>query len=1016
MDAQLSIRVEATDVEKAVRELEKLPGSGRAAEASVRSLENAAEDMGDAMKRGAAAVKAMEAAQNASAKATGFQSYQLKNLAFQLNDIGVSLASGMNPMMVLAQQGTQIAEIFATSGVGAGAALKQFGGLALSAAGSFGPLLAAAAAVGVTFGVATQQINKNVGEIGAGMGLTAEEIEKVRANGVTMGDTFKATFQVIGDAINQVFGPTLKAAKAAIADFYQKGVDGVVSYVKTMVGAYYGAFGAIKAVWGMLPAALGDAAISAANLVISGIEGMINKAVSGLNMVIGVANSLGANITLISPVQLARIENQYAGAMESVAKAGTEAFNSYAARGRAAVDGVFLAIAQQSIRNSLGRAEANDKATEAAQRGTRAIRDQTSALDDNNRAIRANVKAFDELIGPYERLERNAVPAVDNLITTQERLAEVTKTRLQIPLEDAALAMEQAFLGVRDAVDGVFSSIAGQNWGGALGGIASSLRAITQSASSVGMLGTLGNIAGAASPYVGGKFGKALNGISAFGQLGSLAGAGSLFGAGSAGLFGGTTIAPMVLQSATGATIAGTVGTAGGLGGTLAGLGGAIASNPIGWIVGAGILASTLLGGNAKRRRERRASENEAAAQAIEGIQSAARQQFGLEIQILELSGKTAQAVARQREDELSALDATSRALQEQIYALQDFKDELAKLDDKISGARSDLTSAYEREASALQSVIDSFASLADSLGAYAQTLRGNLAANDNQSLDYARGRFRMTAGSALTGDQAALAALQGIGEEYRSAALAAAPDRLTYARAMAEILGTVQAAQGQAVARIDTAREQLMSLQTAVGALITINQSTLSVKEAIDNLTRLEAARAAKEAEMQAAAAAATAGIGSGGAKIVTDFAAYVRKNPDLLALYSSNSGMARGRTIEEFGAYHYANWGAAEIAAGQRAFATGGSFTVGGSGGTDTTPVSFMATPGEIVNISRQDSMGALLKAVERQISVLREQNALLVRQNDILRSSADSSDKTAKILTRVTRDGESLLTEAA
>jgi hypothetical protein len=32
---------------------------------------------------------------------------------------------------------------------------------------------------------------------------------------------------------------------------------------------------------------------------------------------------------------------------------------------------------------------------------------------------------------------------------------------------------------------------------------------------------------------------------------------------------------------------------------------------------------------------------------------------------------------------------------------------------------------------------------------------------------------------------------------------------------------------------------------------------------------------------------------------------------------------------------------------------FATGGSFTVGGSGGTDTTPVAFMATPGERVTV---------------------------------------------------------------
>ena len=44
----------------------------------------------------------------------------------------------------------------------------------------------------------------------------------------------------------------------------------------------------------------------------------------------------------------------------------------------------------------------------------------------------------------------------------------------------------------------------------------------------------------------------------------------------------------------------------------------------------------------------------------------------------------------------------------------------------------------------------------------------------------------------------------------------------------------------------------------------------------------------------------------------------------------------------------------GMASLAAGSiGAYATGGSFTVGGSGGTDTTPVQFMATPGERVTV---------------------------------------------------------------
>lgn len=44
------------------------------------------------------------------------------------------------------------------------------------------------------------------------------------------------------------------------------------------------------------------------------------------------------------------------------------------------------------------------------------------------------------------------------------------------------------------------------------------------------------------------------------------------------------------------------------------------------------------------------------------------------------------------------------------------------------------------------------------------------------------------------------------------------------------------------------------------------------------------------------------------------SNYAAYVDANPDLLALYNSQGGMARGRTKEQFGQYHYQGYGAGE------------------------------------------------------------------------------------------------------
>lgn len=54
-------------------------------------------------------------------------SHQIVNLGNQLNDVVVGLASGQRPLTVLVQQGTQIAQIFAGSGIGVGGVLKELG-------------------------------------------------------------------------------------------------------------------------------------------------------------------------------------------------------------------------------------------------------------------------------------------------------------------------------------------------------------------------------------------------------------------------------------------------------------------------------------------------------------------------------------------------------------------------------------------------------------------------------------------------------------------------------------------------------------------------------------------------------------------------------------------------------------------------------------------------------------------------------------------------------------------------
>lgn len=57
-------------------------------------------------------------------QSVGLARHEMINLSRQINDVGVSLASGMSPFMVLIQQGAQISDIFTSSSAGAGNALK----------------------------------------------------------------------------------------------------------------------------------------------------------------------------------------------------------------------------------------------------------------------------------------------------------------------------------------------------------------------------------------------------------------------------------------------------------------------------------------------------------------------------------------------------------------------------------------------------------------------------------------------------------------------------------------------------------------------------------------------------------------------------------------------------------------------------------------------------------------------------------------------------------------------------
>lgn len=142
-------------------------------------------------------------------KQGGLARFQMMQLGYQLNDIGVSLASGQNPFVVLVQQGAQIAQTYAGQG-GVRAALEQTVGL-------IGKIPGPLKAVGIGIGVGALAI----------AGLTSEinEAQKVQ---VSFGDTALAAWQLFSESVYRVVKPAIDF----LVPYFDAAWDAIVAGVK----------------------------------------------------------------------------------------------------------------------------------------------------------------------------------------------------------------------------------------------------------------------------------------------------------------------------------------------------------------------------------------------------------------------------------------------------------------------------------------------------------------------------------------------------------------------------------------------------------------------------------------------------------------------------------------------------------------------------------------------------------------------------------------------------------------
>lgn len=295
---------------------------------------------------------------------------QQRNLAFQLNDVAVSLAGGANPLLVFAQQGSQIATIYGPEEGGVGRALKETANLATGLITKLWPVAAV------------------VGAGSAALAGMQAEINKTSDVQVSFGDVALATWQTFSDTIYEFVQPAISAIGDWIGGIWDMARPALVTVGNGIIATFLGAFDGIKIAWSALPNVMGDVAYSTANNVIGGVEWMVNGAKDRINELIDLANNIpGVKLDKLGDVGLGDLKNPYEGAMSGVAEGVAGAFqgafeNDYLGQ-------LFETISGKSKDNALARLS----------EGLDGVSKSTTAANDNFGGLLKTVKAGDKAFG-----------------------------------------------------------------------------------------------------------------------------------------------------------------------------------------------------------------------------------------------------------------------------------------------------------------------------------------------------------------------------------------------------------------------------------------------------------------------------------------------------------------------------------------------------------------------------------------------------------------------------------------
>lgn len=437
--AGLHIQVDSSDAKQAEANLKSMSAAAKGAEGAARSMGGAtaaaatnvremamASDLEAAnLNSATGALKINTAAHQANAAAARMSAMQSRNLVFQLNDIGVSLASGMNPLMVLVQQGSQIATIYEGGVV---PAMRETARMAGAAVAAFWPLLAV---VGALTGLVA--------------GLTYE-INKTSDVHVGFFDVALAGWQLLAEDIANSFAPVF----GQLGIWMQQGWDAAAPVLKAIGNAIIGTSQAVAIVWQTWPAIMGDAVITAVNVALTGITRLLNESrvqilqflsgistlpIPGVSQIAGAALGMGVGS---KPFEAPQFSNPFEGSMGGIGDA------IGGVMGKDHLGEAFDALAERAQQVAALRAE------------TDALGGSLAAANDNTKLLNEGLALTASMQTPWERMA-DEIAHLDEMLAAGAISWQTYGNAVAVANARAAATTLGAVAGIADGLSQVFN-------------------------------------------------------------------------------------------------------------------------------------------------------------------------------------------------------------------------------------------------------------------------------------------------------------------------------------------------------------------------------------------------------------------------------------------------------------------------------------------------------------------------------------------------------------------------------